>query len=199
MERLLYTDNEELLRLIASGDEKAFNQLFERYRNRLYSYLIKITKSPESAEEATLDVFLKIWNARAILREIGNFEAFLFRVAHNQAVDHLRRAAKSKLIQQELWIGLETLAASETADQRILSSDMETQIASAMNRLSPQRREAFRLSREEYLNYDEIAERMQLSRNTIRNHLSAALQFIRDNLDKGPEMATLIILSSRLY
>ena len=51
------TNDKLLLALISNGDEKAFNMLFEKYRNRFYNYLVKITKSKEIAEEATLDVF----------------------------------------------------------------------------------------------------------------------------------------------
>jgi RNA polymerase sigma-70 factor (family 1) len=194
-----YDNDQVLLRQVAEGDVRAFNELFARYRNRMYSYFVKATKSKELAEEATLDVFLKIWNARSVLGEIEHFEAFLFRVVHNQAIDYIRRAAKSKRLQQELWVNLESLASGEAADQRLLSAEAEAQMTGILRSLSPQRREVFRLSREEFLSYDEIAERMQLSCFTVRNHVAAALQFIRENLDKGPELACLIILSSKFY
>lgn len=199
VEKTFATPDDQLLRLIGRGDEKAFNVLFERYRNRLYSYLVKVTKSKESAEEATLDVFLKIWNARQALHEIANFEAFLFRVVHNKAIDCLRRAKTSQMMRQELWAGLEELADAAAADQKILNADTEIAIHTAVNQLSPQRQQVFRLSREEYLSYDQIAERMQISRHTVRNHVSAALQFIRSHLDNGVEIATLIIATSKIH
>jgi len=85
---------------------------------------------------------------------------------------------------------------SAGADERLLKAETEQRITEAVNQLSPQRQEVFRLSREQYLSYDEIAEKMQLSRLTVRNHLSAALRFIRDHLDKGPELATILALVS---
>lgn len=189
-----------LLQLITTGNEKAYNQLFERYRNRIYSYLVKVTKSKENAEELTLDIFLKIWTARSVLTEIDHFEAFLFRVVHNKAVDYLRMAQRSKLLQQELWKDMQTLQTIEPmADAPLLKKDTEAKINSIIAKLSPQRQEVFRLSREHFLTYDQIAERMNISRLTVRNHLSAALHFIRGNLDKGTEMATLIILTSRNF
>jgi RNA polymerase sigma-70 factor (family 1) len=165
----------------------------------MYSYLLKTIKSKELAEEATLDVFLKIWNARQALHEIINFEAFLFRVVHNKALDYIRKAKTNRLMQQEIWVGLEMLAATETADQKILHADAEAAIHTAISHLPPQRKEAFRLSREENLSYDAIAKKMKISRNTVRNHVSAALQFIRGHLHNGPEMATLIMLTLRMY
>jgi len=188
--------NETLLSRIATGDEFAFNMLFERYRNKLYSYLVKVTKSKEIAEEAVLDVFLKIWNARWTLEKIKNFDAFIFRVAYNKAIDYLRQVAANPSLQNEVWIELENLAAAETADHKILKTEIENVINHAMNNLSGQRREAFRLSREELLNYDEIAQRMHISRNTVRNHITAALSFIRQHLEQeqNTETATIIVL-----
>lgn len=182
-----------LLQAISQGDEQAFNALFARYRNRLYNYFVKSIKSPEAAEEMALDAFLKIWTARHVLHEIANFEAFLFRVAHNRSIDFLRQAQRSRKAQEEIWKEMSRLTAP-ASDELILKADTERAIRQAVNQLSPQRQEVFRLSREEHLSYDEIAERMQLSRLTVRNHLSAALSFIRTHLDNGPGIAGLMLL-----
>ncbi len=193
------TNDKTLLAHITNGDEKAFNILFEKYRNRFYNHLVKVTKSKEIAEEATLDVFFKIWNARQVLNQIENFESFLFRVLHNKGLDYLRKAKRSRLVQQEIWSDLENLASSSGADERLLTAETENLINKAISHLTPQRKEAFRLSREEFLSYDQIAERMQISPNTVRNHISSALQFIKGHLDKGPEIATIISLVVKLY
>ena len=193
------TNDRILLAHITNGDEKAFNILFERYRNRFYNYLVKVTKSKEIAEEATLDVFFKIWNARTILYQIDNFESFLFRVVHNKGLDYIRKAKKSRILQQEVWSDLENLVSATSADEKLLFADTENAIKNAINNLSPQKKEAFRLSREEFLTYDQIAEKMKISPNTVRNHISAALKFIRGHLDNGPEIATIIALSAKLF
>lgn len=185
------TPDERLLQLVSEGSEKAFNILFERYRDKLYSYLIRISKSKETSEEIVLDAFMKIWTARAILHEIANFEAFLFRIAHNRAIDFLRQVQRSKHAQAVIWESMLDLQAIG-ADERLLKDDVEKAITAAVSQLSPQRQEVFHLSRNEYLSYDEIAEKMQLSKFTVRNHLSAALHFIRTHLDNGPELATIL-------
>lgn len=113
-------------------------------------------------------------------------------------MDYVRKAASNRLVQQEIWEDLEKLVSETTADQKILSAETELAINTAINKLPPQRQMAFRLSREEWLSYDEIAERMHISRNTVRNHIVAALQFIRGNLDKGTEIATIILLTSKI-
>lgn len=92
-------------------------------------------------------------------------------------------------------------ALNETAasDEQIIKEDTEKLIQQAISQLSPQRQEVFRLSREEFLSYDEIAEKIQLSKFTVRNHLSAALQFLRGHISNGSELAIIITLVSKQY
>jgi|SRR5690242_3082728 len=177
----LYNER-ELLRRIADSDQKAFDQLFERYRNQLFTYLLKITKSKETAEEIVLDVFLKIWTGRSIIIEIDNFEAFLFCVAKNKALDFLRWARKSRLQQMELWSRMQEMLSPEQADHKIAFADTAASVQQAVAQLSPQRKIVFLLSREHGLTYEQIAERLHLSTHTVRNHVAASLQFIRSHL-----------------
>ena len=72
----MYTET-ELLKAIASGNEAAFNVLFEKYRTKLYGYIFTISKSKEATEEILIDVFLKLWMGKEMLEEIENLDAFL--------------------------------------------------------------------------------------------------------------------------
>lgn len=185
-----YTD-QELLQRITESDQEAFNQLFSQYRDRLFYYLQKITKSNEIAEEIVLDVFLKIWTGRAILPEIDNFEAFLFRVARNKALDFLRKVKKSRLRQLELWDHLQATADTETADQNMLLEETNASIQDAIAKLSPKRKKVFLLSRENGLTYEQIGKKLNLSTHTVRNHLAASLKFIRAHINT--EISWLVI------
>lgn len=189
--------DQELLRLISENDQKAFNKLFERYRDHLFHYLLKITKSNETSEEIVLDVFLKIWTGRSILTEIDNFEAFLFRVGRNKAFDFLRWTQKSKFQQMELWNRMHEMHASETADYDISLQETTLIIQMAIEQLSPQRKRVFQMSREEGLTYEQISKRLQISTHTVRNHVAASLQFIRSHLKA--EYGWILILISYCF
>ncbi|HVI43238.1 MAG TPA: sigma factor, partial [Chitinophaga sp.] len=91
------------LQEIAAGDERAFRALFDQYRGRLFHYISRFIKSEQVAEELVLDVFMKIWTGRELLTQVQHFDAFLFRVAHNKAIDFLRSAANDAHLRELLW------------------------------------------------------------------------------------------------
>jgi RNA polymerase sigma-70 factor (ECF subfamily) len=184
----------ELLNLIAGGDQKAFNRLFDQYRDQLFHYLQKITKSNETAEEIVLDVFVKIWTGRSILTEIDNFEAFIFQVAKNKGLDFLRQAQRSKLRQTALWNCIQASVRLESADEKVLLEEIAQTVQQAVDRLSPQRKKVYQLSREQGFTYEQIGKRLHLSTHTVRNHLAASLQIIRSHLGTDWVVALLAAL-----
>ena len=172
-------DKETLLLKISQGDQCAFNKLFALYRNHLFNYLFTITKSAETSEEIVLDVFLKIWHGRDSITEIDNFDAFLYRVAHNKAIDFLRSLQRNPILQQQVWKQMQEPLSDEKADKNLLLKNTESIIKEAVCNLTPQRQKVFYLHHNHGFTNQEIATHLQLSRNTVRNHLAASIEFIR--------------------
>ena len=187
-------DDAYCLSKIQEGDEHFFNLIFGKYRNQLFAYLYKITKSKELSEEIVLDVFLKLWHGREAITEIQNFEAFLYKVAHNKAIDFFRAAKRSQALQQALWEAITEAPAADNADNRLIFKNTDALIKEAINQLSPQRKKVFELRHYEDLSYAEIAATLKLSSNTVRNHLAASLQFIRDYLEKNNALLLLFAI-----
>lgn len=179
----MYSDEFCLIK-IQEGDEFYFNVIFQRYRNQLFNYLYKVSKSKEIAEEIVLDVFLKLWHGREAITEIKKLESFLYSVAHNKAIDFFRAAKRSPILQEAVWEAITDLTTPESADARLHQHNLEALIKEAINQLSPQRKKVFELRQNEGLSYTEIAETMNLSTNTVRNHLAASVDFIREHLRK---------------
>ncbi|WP_316811810.1 RNA polymerase sigma-70 factor [Pedobacter heparinus] len=175
--------DEDLLLAISKGDEEAFKCLFRMHRDQLFAYIFKITKSRETAEEIVMDVFLKIWESAAVLTEIKNFQAFLFHIAKNKALDFLRMAAKDRVLVELLSDQINT-PASDQPDDRLLLNELKSDIDKVVARLSPQRKSVFRLSREQHMTYDQIASHLQLSKSTVKNHMLDSLHFIRHHLTR---------------
>lgn len=186
-----YEDDYCLLR-IKEGDEYFFNVIFEKYRDQLFGYLYRVSKSKEVSEEIVLDVFLKLWNGREVITEIQNLEAFLYKVAHHKAIDFFRAAKRSPALQQALWEIITEAPSAERADSRLLHQHTAALIREALDQLSPQRRKVFELRNQEDLSYADIADRLDLSTHTVRNHLAAAVQFIRTYLQKNNALTPLV-------
>jgi len=171
-------DNEkELIKLIADGDEIAFEKLFSHYRNRIYSVAFKLTKSYVTAEEIVQDVFLKIWINRSNLNNIQNFSGYLFIVTRNDAYKALKGiAGKSKIILVEEQD--QNLAANDTAD-RLMEKEYNLILQNAIDRLPNQQKEVYTLVKEHGLTRDEVANKMQIRPDTVKFHLAQAMKKIR--------------------
>lgn len=191
----LYSDEYCLLK-IKEGDEFYFNLIFKKYRNQLFNYLYKVSKSKEIAEEIVLDVFLKLWHGRDAITEIKKLESFLYSVAHNKAIDFFRAAKRNPVLQEALWEAITEITTPESADARLHQHNLEALIREAVNQLSPQRKKVFELRQNEGLSYAEIGETLNISANTVRNHLAASIEFIREHLRKHN---TLILLPASFF
>lgn len=184
----------ELLSRLAQGDEPAFNELFTRYREKLYHYLLKLTHVPEISEEIVIDIFVKIWQGRELLVKVDSFEGFLLTVARNKGIDFLRTTSRQARLQQVYKDQLDQ-AADKQVDDILIDAELRTIWLNAINQLPPQQKIIYRLRNEEGMSYDEIANALNLSRNTVRNHLATATQSLSELLKKQyPGNAALTLL-----
>lgn len=177
-----YIEN-DLLRRIADGDEAAFTQLYNRYWQKVYTYLLRMTKSHEIAEELLYDIFTKLWTGRELITQIRDMDAFLSKVAYNKAISFFRYAATQRKMQQLIAKQMEDLYVDDAAD-KLLNSEARKLLDEAVRQLSPQRKLVFSLSREQGLTHEQIARQLNLSTQTVKKTMSNALSSIREFLHK---------------
>lgn len=167
---------------LATGDEGAFTAIFRQYYPRLVSFTVKITKTEHLAEEIVQEVFLRLWKRREEFRQSNYIGSWLYRVASNLAFDFLKKAAsENKLL--DYYRHRPDEFGDSTAD--LEAKETNALVHDTVEDLPPQQKRVYRLSREEGLSHQEIADRLQISPNTVKNHLSKALQAIRNVLHKG--------------
>lgn len=170
--------------------EKAFRAIFDTYKNRLFGYVLAISHSHYAAEEITQEIFLKLWVCRDMLDSIDNLEHYIFTIARNKTLNHLRKAATDSRILGELREKM--LRQTNNVEERSKLAECERLITEAIDLLSPRRRLVYQLSRHQGLNHDQIASQLQLSNNTVKNHLVEALAFIRSYLERHGAISMLI-------
>jgi len=170
-------NEKQLLLKISEGDSIAFGHLFDRYYGVIYSASIRYLKVHELAEDMVQASFLKIWEKRNNLSHIERFDHYLFRIAHNEMADHFRKHSRQdKHIQRIRELFEEE---SGSPEELLISKQKRALIADVISNLPAQQQTAYKLSRDEGLSYQEIAERMQLSVNTIKVHISQALKTLK--------------------
>lgn len=189
--------DKDLLEQVAQGSETAFKVIFDRHWDRLYNYMLSLTKSSEVAEEIAADVFLKLWTGRELLPGIHNLEAFLLRVAHNKAMDFFTVTARHAKYQKMIF---EAIRQPEVpgADHRLLDKETQLLLSEILSGLSLRRRLVFTLHRIEGLSHEEIAQRLNLSHQTVKNTMADAQRSLRTLLKKKYPDGLFIVLFSLL-
>lgn len=175
---------------IREGSETAFTELFHRYKYRLFGFMYKLTESAEMAEDIVQEVFTSLWKNHESLAEIENLDAFIFRMARNQAINAFRRMARETLVLSELK---QAIPSPISAEQVLEARDLERTLRTLVDQLPPQQRLVFTLSREQGLKHNEIALQLNISPGTVKNHMIQALRTLRRHLDEYPQHPSLIV------
>jgi RNA polymerase sigma-70 factor (ECF subfamily) len=169
----------KLVHNLSKGNLLAFNTLYKFYSGRLYRFALGYLKSEEEAEELVQEVFTKIWEKRANLKEELSFKSFLFTIAFNIIRKHFR----TKVYLSEYFKTGKSDDIDIQTSQKITYDSLYQYISELVNRLPNRRKEIFIKSRFEGHSVKEIAEELQISHKTVENQLTAALKFIRTNLN----------------
>ncbi|MBS1607139.1 MAG: RNA polymerase sigma-70 factor [Bacteroidetes bacterium] len=175
--------DKELLDLVASGDQAAFERLFNAWYEQLGAHIYRLTESRQLAEEIVQDVFLNVWINREALAGITNFRAYLFVASRNRALNALRSLARERTLRRA-W---QRDNGGEAIEPSSENSDLDGLLDLAVRQLPPQQQKVYVMSRYQRLRYDEIASRMNISRETVKKYLQHATAsisaYIRDHLE----------------
>jgi RNA polymerase sigma-70 factor (ECF subfamily) len=179
----------ELLIGVAAGNEEAFSRLVNLYRNKVFSHALTFVKSYEEAEEITQDIFVKVWVNRHRLPEVKDFKNYLFILGRNHLVSAIRKKVMDTTANDEEDLPGTLLL----PDDQVEYKETYRHLINGIEQLPPQQKAVFTLSRMENLSHAEIAERLGISKRTVKFHLVQALNFLREYL-RYPGILTLLWL-----
>jgi len=177
---------QELLLSIAKGDEKAFRQLFNIHHEKLGAFIYRLTRDKLLTEELVQDVFVKIWNRKEQLPAITSFDRYLFAASRNLAMNAIRDISRKFEKQLEWEKDYQITESSEGAE------DFSLLINEAIDRLPNQQKKVYLLSKHEKYKYEQIAEKMDISRETVKKYLQLAKQSILAHLRGKLELFVII-------
>jgi RNA polymerase sigma-19 factor, ECF subfamily len=168
-----------LFQRIVAGDEHAFRQIFDLYKEELYNLAYKLTKSVAIAEETTQDVFVGLWISRAHLKEVDNPASYIYKTLLNRIHRYLTRTNQQRIIMDALRIKNQV---DNTTEEQVAANESRRLIDKAINKLPPQQRKVYQLSHQHGLSTAEIAHELNISPLTAKSYLRDAMKFIRSYL-----------------
>lgn len=184
----------DIRRLIA-GDEKAFKKVYDLYSEQVFQLALRFLKDTEWSEEIVQEVFLRLWVNHKKLDAAGNMWLYLYVIAKRLSLNRLRQVRNSALHMDQLMINMAT--ASNQTEEAILVADMERYTQKVITSLPKQQQLVFNLSRMEGLSHKEIAERLGISPNTVKNHMVEALKTLKASLNHSYFLAILFYLTAQ--
>jgi RNA polymerase sigma-70 factor (family 1) len=171
--------DESIIRKVTQGDEAAFAELYNHYKTPALRFTVSLLKDEEEAENMVQDVFIKIWVKRAQIKPDYNFNSYLFTCLRNMAFDHFKKLEKSEQLRREYMEAIRSAADDEKEEsERRLGL-----VQAAVDSLSIKRKLILKLNIEEGKSYQEIAEFLRISKNTVKNQLVKAKQILREKVD----------------
>jgi RNA polymerase sigma-70 factor (ECF subfamily) len=167
------------------GDPDAFDALLARYQNRLYRYLLRLTANAAVAEDLFQDTWLKVITRIHRYDERRPFEPWLFSVARNLAIDHLRKTSPESLdepTQGGLSRSAQVGSPEPGALERWLEHERRALLERRLEELPPLYREALSLRFEEEMSFEEIAEVLSAPLSTVKSRVQRALALLRKRM-----------------
>jgi RNA polymerase sigma-70 factor (ECF subfamily) len=166
-----------LVQAIARGDHLAFKGLVERYHGRLFNFLYRYLRDRQAAEDVTQEVFLKIYQAAPRFKPQGKVRTWIFTIAHNLAMNDLKRRRRRGVLGLLLGEGRDSVAVQPQDPSERL--ELEETVTKALAVLPAKQRAALLLRVRDDLSYQEIGEILGISRAGVESLLFRARDRLR--------------------
>lgn len=184
------TDVELVLRL-QNSDVSAFDSLYVNYHQAVYRNILKFVKDVAVAEDILQEVFTKLWEKREEVQADQSVGGWLFVISFNLSVSHVRK----KLREQALHKNLLNLEPEDhlMLDRKNLDEEQYNLLEQAIAQLSPKKRTIVTRCKLEGKTYDEVASELNISRNTVKEHLSAAMVKLNDYMLRNGDRRYIVL------
>jgi len=171
----------QLVSRLKVGDKKAFEEIFRKYREKIYYFAIRYYNSTEDAENVVQDVFIKLWDEREGVKEELSLNNYIYTIAKNHLFNIQRKKINEKAYRNYI---VDNMVQVSNLENELIYANLKAEMDKIIDELPPQRKKVFILSNFEGLSNKELALQLNLSVRTVEVHKSLALQTIRKALTK---------------
>jgi RNA polymerase sigma factor (sigma-70 family) len=167
--------------LFLQGDKHAFSEIFLSFHDDLFRYGIKLTRDPETVNDCIQNLFLKLWKNRNNLKQVKEIKPYLFRSLRNHIIDTIELKRQNLPIDHNIE---ELFIVEFTAEDFMISSQTEEEtherVIKLLNQLTTQQRHAIYLRYFEEIEFENIAQIMNMQVQSVRNLISRGLLAMRN-------------------
>lgn len=186
------TQDADLVVRLQQDEVSAFDTLYWKYHQAVYRNIFKFVKEQIVTEDILQEVFAKLWEKRKEINASQSVAGWLFVISFNLSVDYVRKRLREQTIHKEL-LNLD-FDDNYSLDRKNIYEDQYQLLEKAIAQLSPKKRKIVTLCKLEGKTYDEVAEELKISRNTVKEHLSIAMVKLNDYIQKNKEHNKYIVL-----
>jgi RNA polymerase sigma-70 factor (ECF subfamily) len=173
--------DDDLYQQLRAGDERAFGEIYERYADRLYTYVYGRLRSHDVSFEITQELFTSLWMRRHDLIFHTSLSGYLFAATRYQMSRHIRMS-KIRAAYFEDFESFRSSLPDNSNEETVYLHELEEAVERSLKTLPSRCEEIFRLSRQHNLTTQEIAQRLNISHKTVENQLTMALKHLRGAL-----------------
>ncbi len=171
----------ELIQSMKQGDESAFTALYKIYWAKVHNFSRLYLSSLSEVEEVVQEVFVKVWESRALIREKESFSGFLFIITRNTIFNQFRRSFNDEAYRDTV-LSAAQVSTTYGVEDDLYAAELKDCLMRLLSELPPRQQEVFRMSRMEHMSYKEIALRLSISEKTVERHVNEALKFLKKNM-----------------
>ena len=172
-------DETRLIRSLKHGSTRAFETIYHMYFRRLYNYCYQFTKSHSDAEDIVQEAFTNLWISRDKIKQENSLRGRLFTMVRSRLVNAFRRMVSAPLLEDYMDY-VNTLGSNDT--DMVEYKEFQQRLMDLISQLPPSKRNILELSRFRQLTNKEIADKLGINEQSVKNSISQSLKFIRSRL-----------------
>ena len=170
--------DEQLIQWVAHGDSSCLATLFERHHRRVYQFCLQLTRHRAQSEDLVQDVFLKLLKNASSFRNEGSFRAWMFNIARNVTLDHLRKSKRQRNESMEQACVEESLTDHRSAEQAAAGSQNMQRVLQALSQMPPAAQEVIWLGRFEFDSYEDLGQALACTAGAARVRMHRAMALL---------------------
>ncbi len=169
------TNINKILKSVAAGDKTAFDMLFKLFYAKVHRFVLTLLKNNDDADDVAQMIFTKLWMKHERLATVNDFDSYLFVLSKYTTINYI---SASKVIPFNID-SLPDIATKSNPHDDVVAKDLQLLIDMVVENMPPQRQTIYRMSREQHLKNEVIAQKLGLQKKTVENHINLALKEIK--------------------